>query len=268
MTGTEASTAPRAALVTGAASGIGLATVRLLLARGTRVIAVDSDAAALAAAVDTLSAAPGLLIPIAADVRDLAALEAAVGAAEREFGVLDAVVSCAGIGHGELLRDADPAAMDRVLAVDLLGALLTAKAAIPALERAGGGALALVTSVVGLRPQPGQVVYGAAKAAVHAAVEGLATEVGAAGIRVVGVAPGTIDTPLLRAALAPLPDAEAARLGRALAAATALGRIGSADEVARVIGFLVSADASFVTGTTVVVDGGYLAVKPLPADQP
>jgi NAD(P)-dependent dehydrogenase (short-subunit alcohol dehydrogenase family) len=127
MTGTEAATAPRAALVTGAASGIGLATVRLLLDRGTRVVAVDAAAATLAAATDALAAAPGHLLPITADVRDLGALTAAVAAAEREFGGLDAVVSCAGIGHGELLRDADPAAMDRVLAVDLGGALLTAR---------------------------------------------------------------------------------------------------------------------------------------------
>ena len=117
---------------------------------------------------------------------------------------------------------------------------------------------------VGYLPQPGQVVYGVAKAGLDAAVRGLATELGPSGTRVVGLAPGTIDTPLLDSALAGLDADERDAALRSLGAATALGRIGSADEVASVIAFLASPAAGYITGTTVLVDGGYLALKSPP----
>jgi len=159
------------------------------------------------------------------------------------------------------LEDQDEETIDAVLDTDLKGALLCAQAAIPAMRRRGGGSIVFLSSVQGYVTLPGCVPYAAAKAGVVAAARALAVEVGVDGIRVNAVAPGTIDTPMLRRDLAGMNLEEADSFLARVERANALGRIGAPREVADVVVFLASDASSYVTGTSIVVDGGYLAVK-------
>src|SRR5581483_7891354 len=129
------------------------------------------------------------------------------------------------------------------------------------LRERGGGSIVFVSSVQAFVTLPGCVPYAAAKAGLIAAARALAPEVGRDGIRVNAVAPGTIDTPMLRRDLSGMNLEEADAFLERVAGANALGRIGSPDEIARVVSFLASDAASYVTGATIVADGGYLAVK-------
>jgi NAD(P)-dependent dehydrogenase (short-subunit alcohol dehydrogenase family) len=151
--------------------------------------------------------------------------------------------------------------IDLVLETNLRGALYCAQEAIPPMRAAGGGSIVFITSVQAFVTLPGCVPYAAAKAGLVAAARALAAEVGTEGIRVNTVAPGTIDTPMLRRDLEGMNRDEVAQFLHRVDAANALGRIGHPDEVAACVAFLASDAASYVTGTTLVADGGYLAVK-------
>ena len=161
----------------------------------------------------------------------------------------------------ELLEHQSEETIDLVLDTDLKGALFCAQLAIPELRRRGGGSIVFVSSVQAYVTLPGCVPYAAAKAGLVAAARALAPEVGRDGIRVNAIAPGTIDTPMLHRDLSGMNREEADRFLAQVAAANALGRIGTPQEIAEIIVFLASDASRYVTGTSIVADGGYLTVK-------
>ena len=251
----------RVAAVTGAGSGIGRGVAVALAAAGARLVVNDVDAAGLDETLRLVREAGSDGAASVGDVRVRADVQRLVDTAVERFGGLDAMVANAAVGVYVDLEEMSEDELDRVLDVDLKGALVSAQLAIPALRARGGGSIVFVTSVQAYATLRGCVAYGAAKAGLVAATRALAVEVGEHGIRVNAIAPGTIDTPMLARDLDGMNTAEAAGFLDRVRAANALGRIGTVEEVADVLVFLVSDAARYVTGATVVADGGFLAVK-------
>jgi NAD(P)-dependent dehydrogenase (short-subunit alcohol dehydrogenase family) len=177
------------------------------------------------------------------------------------LGGLDVMVANAAVGVYADLAEMREADLDRVIDVNLKGALLSAQLAIPALRERGGGSIVFVTSVQAYATLRSCVAYGAAKAGLVAATRALAVELGADGIRVNAIAPGTIDTPMLARDLDAMNSADADGFLDRVRGANALGRIGTVQEIGDVVAFLVSDAARYVTGATIVADGGFLALK-------
>jgi len=251
----------RVAAVTGAGSGIGRGVAVALAAAGARLVVNDVDATGLDETLRLVREAGSDGASSVGDVRVRADVQRLVDTAVERFGGLDAMVANAAVGVYVDLEEMSEDELDRVLDVDLKGALVSAQLAIPALRARGGGSIVFLTSVQAYATLRGCVAYGAAKAGLVAATRALAVEVGEHGIRVNAIAPGTIDTPMLARDLDGMNTAEAAGFLDRVRAANALGRIGTVEEVADVLVFLVSDAARYVTGATVVADGGFLAVK-------
>lgn len=236
-------------LVTGAASGIGEATVRLYAERGHHVVAVDVDAEGL----DELAVLDGVAT-LVGDVSTEATNTGAVRLALERFGRLDAAVLNAGIGGAGPLES--PGAIerfDRLFAVNVRGVALGIRAAVPALRAAGGGAIVATSSVSGLRGDPGTWGYNATKAAVINLVRGAAIDYAAEQIRINAIAPGGTVTAMTGGQVAD------PQFSRAITSKIPLQRWAAAREQAEVIWFLTSPAASYVTGVTVPVDGGLTA---------
>ena len=251
----------KVAAVTGAGSGIGRSTSVAMAAAGARLVLNDVTPDGLAETQQLVAEAGSEAIVSLGDVSKSQDVQRIVDDAGSMFGGLDVMVANAAVGVYADLEDMTEDDLDRILAVDLKGALLCAKLAIPAFRARGGGNIVFVTSVQAYATLRGCVVYGAAKAGLVAAARALAVEVGEDGIRVNAIAPGTIDTPMLARDLQGMNPADAENFLDKVRTANALGRIGTAEEVADVVVFLVSDAARYVTGTTVVADGGFLAVK-------
>ncbi|TQS20312.1 SDR family NAD(P)-dependent oxidoreductase [Microbispora sp. KK1-11] len=255
---TSSTPGPRAVLVTGAGSGIGRATAELYAERGVAVLAVDHDEHALKelATLDRV-------VTLAGDVSLEDTNLAAVALAEREFGRLDAVVLNAGIGGTRPWESPGAVeAADRILAVNLRGPILGIWAAAPALRAVGGGAVVVTASVAGLRADPGNWAYNASKGALINLVRAAAIDHAPDGIRVNALAPGLTWT-RINAGVRQDP-AFTAELERRIP----LQRFAEPREQAEAVWFLTSPAASYVTGTTLVVDGGLdasLGILPLPA---
>src|SRR2546423_10249847 len=240
--------AQRGAIVTGGASGIGLATVECLLAAGWRVAALDRDAAALAelrgAHGDTVRT--GVL-----DVTDEAAAEAAVKESAEAFGRLDGLVNSAGIGLDKPVLDTSVAEFRKVLDINVTGTFIVARAAARIMKSQGSGAIVNLASIAGMRGSKGRVAYGASKGAVINLTQVMAVDLARYGIRVNAVAPGPVDTPLVQAVHTP-------QVRRAYAHHTPMRRYATPDEIARAILFLLDGtQSSYVTGTILPVDGGF-----------
>jgi NAD(P)-dependent dehydrogenase (short-subunit alcohol dehydrogenase family) len=243
------------ALVTGGATGIGFATALALGSDGARVVLAGLPGSPLPEAVDALLADGIDAIAVEADVGRAADAERAVAAAVEAYGRLDALVNCAGTSAVAPLATMDEADWDRVFDTNVRGVFLMSRAAIPALAASGAGAIVNVASQLALAAVPGFSAYCASKAAVLHLTRCMALELLPSGVRVNAVCPGGVDTPLLQRAF---PDGRGPQ-GTLddLVAAHPIGRLGRPEEVAAAIRFLVSAEASFVVGAGLVVDGGY-----------
>src|SRR4051794_1774963 len=240
----------RISLVTGGASGIGAATARRLAAEGARVAVADIDldgARAMAGEIDGAA--------VAMDVADAASVREGVAAAEAELGPVDVLVNNAGTDRFAFFVNTDEALWDFVLGVNLRGTLAVTHAVLPGMQERGRGAIVSVASEAGRVGSQGSVVYSAAKGGVIAFTRAVARESARYGVRINAVAPGPIETPLLNAA-EEIYGEIGARLKQGMIRATAMQRVGEPEEVAAVIAFLASDDASYLTGQTINVSGG------------
>lgn len=251
----------KVAVVTGAGSGIGRGAALALAAAGAQVVVNDVALDGLEETVAAVRSAGGEAAPSAGDVRVRADVERLVDTAVSTFGGLDVMFANAAVGRYVEFEGMSEDDIDWILDIDLKGALLCAQLALPALRARGGGSIVFTSSVQAYTTMPGCVVYGAAKAGLVAAARALAVEVGRHGIRVNAIAPGTIDTPMLERDLSGMNVEEAGSFLDKVRRANALGRIGDVSEIASVLVFLASDAASYVTGTVIVADGGFLAVK-------
>jgi 2-keto-3-deoxy-L-fuconate dehydrogenase len=256
------------ALVTGGASGIGLATARLLAGRGARVAALDRvTSEAMHEALDGTG-----IDPVTADLTDDAAVRAAVGDVGRSLGRLDILVNNAGIGAAGTVEDNDDDEWRRVLDVNVLGIVRTTRAALPLLRQAvrehGQAAIVNTCSIAATAGLPQRALYCASKGAVYSLTLAMAADHIAEGIRVNCVNPGTAETPWVDRLLDAAPDPAAERA--ALNARQPMGRLVTADEVAAAIAYLASPLASATTGTALAVDGGMqgLRIRPPESDPP
>ncbi|WP_075214030.1 SDR family NAD(P)-dependent oxidoreductase [Mongoliimonas terrestris] len=243
-------------LIAGGATGIGAATARAFRARGDAVLIADRNEAGLAAL--RAEGGPGRLETVTADLSDAAAPRAVVDTAARLFGGLDVVFANAGVLLARRLADWTPQDFDLTLAVNLRAPFLLAQAAAPHLARSGRGRIIVTSSTGGLRGHAGMPAYHASKAGLLNLVRALADELGPDGTTVNAVAPGWIETPFNDAFWQHQADPEAAR--HDLEASIPLRRQGVPEDVAGAVLFLAGPEAAYVTGQTIVVDGGYSAV--------
>jgi 3-oxoacyl-[acyl-carrier protein] reductase len=244
--------AGRVAIVTGAASGIGRASAERFAAEGAAVVIADVQAEAGAAVAEGIRGRGGQAAFVRTDVTDETDIAAMVRAAVERFGGLDILFNNAGIGAFMPFDRLDPAAWDRIMAVNLRAVYLGCRYAVPELRRRRGGAILNMSSQSGLQGQAMNEAYCAAKAGVILLTRSLARELASDGIRVNCVCPGGIDTPLLR-------GFAAARDLDGLAAKSPMGRFGRPEEVASAAVFLVSEDAAYISGVVLAVDGGATA---------
>lgn len=241
--------APRTALVTGAARGIGLATARRFLAEGWSVGLLDVDARTLAATEAAL-AEPERVLALHADVAVEADVAAAVAALGVRFGRIDALVNNAGIAVFKPVLETTAAEWQRVLDVNLTGPFLCTQACAPWLLRAGGGSVVNIASISGLRASTLRVAYGTSKAALIHLTKQQAAELGNRGIRVNAIAPGPVDTAMAKQVHTP-------EIRAGYRDAIPLERYGTEEEIAAAVWFLCSPEAAYVNGQTIAVDGGF-----------
>ncbi|GAB7186666.1 3-oxoacyl-ACP reductase [Kitasatospora sp. Ki12] len=244
------------ALVTGGASGIGLATASLLAERGARVAVLDLHPGAL----------PEPLLGFATDVSDDASVRTSVGAAARVLGGIDILVNNAGIGAVGTVADDPDEQWHRVLDVNLMGVVRTTRAALPHLRRSAHASVVNLGSIVITTGLPQRALYAASKGAVLALSLSMAADHVREGIRVNCVSPGTVDTPWVARLLDAADDPAAERA--ALNARQPHGRMVTVEEVAAAIAYLASPAAGSTTGITLQVDGGMANLRLRPEPQP
>ena len=239
------------AVITGGARGIGLATARLLLATGWRVVVADRDP--LDPDGDEERDAVSGVHAVVVDVANSTSVDALFLDITKRFGRLDALINAAGFNRHQASEALEDATWSAQFEVHLGGTLRCCRAAFPALRACGNGRIVNFSSVAARRGRPHRAPYSAAKAGIEALTRTLAVEWAPQGIRVNAVVPGWIDTRLVRANLA----SGSSHLNRLLDAIP-LRRLGRPAEVAQVVGFLVSDASSYMTGQSLVIDGGAL----------
>lgn len=244
--------AGKTALVTGAAKGIGRATALAFARAGAHVALIDRDCVALAEAVHE-AGHPDYALAITADVAQSDEVANAVAQTLERFGRLDVLVNNAGIHFARAIDQYTDEEWNRLLAVNLNGAFYAIRAAVPALRKTRGS-IVTVSSMTALVGQDHAAAYVASKGALVSMTKALALELASDGIRVNCVCPAGVDTPLMRTWAETLPDP--AEVLRSQADMHLLKRLARADEIAAVIAFLASDEASFITGAVVPVEGG------------
>jgi NAD(P)-dependent dehydrogenase (short-subunit alcohol dehydrogenase family) len=242
----------KVAVITGGASGLGEATARRFCEEGARVVVADLQADQARAVADSL---PGEAVGVAVDVGDRVSTEQMAAGARGAFGGIDCVFANAGIPGEGSVHDMDPAVWDRVIRVNLTGVYLTVRAALPSMMERGGGSAILTASTGGIAGLPSLAPYAAAKAGVIGLARQLAVDYARCGIRANAICPGTVVTPLVRAAYAQRSGDVEARIA-ARAADVPLGRMGDPRDVANLALFLASDESAWITGQAHVVDGG------------
>jgi len=245
----------KVAVVTGAASGMGLVTARSFAEAGAAVALVDIDERAARTAVDDLIAAGHRAIAVRCNVADEAEVAAMVDQTVEIFGRLDAAFNNAGIQSPAVeTADASGAEFDRVIAVNLRGVWNCMKYELKQMRQQGSGAIVNCSSIGGLIGLPGRAVYHAAKHGVLGLTKSAALEYASRGIRINAVCPGTVDTPMVSAMLAKEADAM-----KEIMRDQPIGRLGRPEEIASAVLWLCSPGAGFVIGHALTVDGGFTA---------
>jgi 3-oxoacyl-[acyl-carrier protein] reductase len=239
--------ANRTALVIGAARGIGEGIARRFVMEGAAVLIADTEVGAGEALASSLGASVSF---VATDVSREEDVERAVATAIEAFGRLDILVQNAGIYPWSLIETTSVEEWDRVLAVNLRGTFLAARAALPAMRSQGYGRMVFTSSITGPRvTMPGHGHYSASKAGINGFIRAAALEFSPYGITVNGVEPGNVLTEAIK-------EHRSAAYVRSMEEAVPLGRLGTPDDVAAAVLFLASEEAGYITGTTIVVDGG------------
>jgi 3alpha(or 20beta)-hydroxysteroid dehydrogenase len=240
----------KVALISGAARGMGAEEARLFVAQGARVVlgdVLDEEGEKTAAAIGESAIYQHL------DVTSEADWQMAVEKAESSFGQLDVLVNNAGILRFGPLETTSLEEYELVIRVNQMGPFLGMKTAVPALRRAGGGAIVNISSLAGMQGIAGGIAYTSSKYALRGMTKVAALELGSAGIRVNSVHPGGVETPMARGVGDPDESAEPREY------TTPIARIGRPDEIAQLVLFLASEKSSYCTGSEFVVDGGALA---------
>lgn len=246
----------RPVIVTGGGRGMGAATARICAAEGAPVGVIDLPGEEGQAVVDAINANDGQATFAPADVRDESQIAGAFERIAEAFGSVYGLCNIAGINRKSRLLDMEPADWNIMMEVNVRGMVLTMKHALPLMRRFGGGAIVNMASVSGMIGSTHYAAYHTTKGAVMALTRSVSQEFAADNIRVNAVAPGWVDTQFTDDALAKEADPEGLRASAG--SHHALGRMAQPDEVARGILYLLSDDASFVTGETLFIDGGFM----------
>ncbi|HEX9483189.1 MAG TPA: glucose 1-dehydrogenase [Gemmatimonadaceae bacterium] len=250
--------AGRPALITGAGSGIGRASALRFAREGARVLIASPEDEACRALVREIEASGGTAKFVRTDVSRRGDTERAIDQCVETFGGLDILFCNAGINLPKLLPDTSDEEIGRVLAVNVVALMHAARYAIPRMLASGGGSILFTASKTGLVAQTDSPVYCASKGAVVMLAKALALDYARSGIRVNALCPGIIDTPMLQQFAASRPDPAAA--WTSYEAAQPIGRLGTAEECADAALWLVSDEATFITGVALPVDGGFTAM--------
>ncbi len=245
--------AERVAVVTGAASGMGLAIAQQLAARGDRVGIIDRQGDLARRCAEALRATGAKAIGVEADVTDRAAVDAALGEVRAELGPVAIMVTSAGLDGFERFTDITSESWERLIGVNLTGTFHCLQAAAPDMLEAGWGRMVTISSSSAQSGAPRMAHYVAAKGGVIGLTRALALELAPKGITVNSITPGMIDTPMLRGAAA---GGDIGQLEKVAARVIPVGRPGAPEEIAATCAFLCSDEAAFITGQVVGVNGG------------
>ncbi|MGV9633106.1 SDR family NAD(P)-dependent oxidoreductase [Nocardia rhamnosiphila] len=240
-------------VVTGAATGIGRASAALLAAEGAALVLADINLAELEATAKTITDTGARCVARYCNVSDASSVESLIGYADTELGGIDAIVNSAGVQRSGPVTEFPESDWDLMLSVNPKSCFLLAKYAAPVLRRRGGGSIVNIASIAGIKGGPGQTAYSASKGAIVAFSRALAAEL-APDIRVNSLCPGWVDTPFNQPAIDNMggPEAQAALIERTVP----LQRQGTVDEIARSVLFLAGDASSYMTGQSLIVDGG------------
>jgi NAD(P)-dependent dehydrogenase (short-subunit alcohol dehydrogenase family) len=241
----------KVAIVTGAASGIGLACARRYALEGATVVGIDLNQSGDWLSVEAASSASRFH---QVDVTNSTALKAVADATVRDFGSIDILLTAAGVGDGGPVSMLDEETWDRVININLKGTFLSIKAVLDTMVAQRSGSIITIASVEGLNGTEGGSAYNASKGGVVLLSKNVAIDYGRVGIRCNAICPGFIETPMLNNVMGLMPE-----LKIDVVRETKVGRLGQPEEIAGAAFFLASDDSSYVTGHTLVVDGGYTA---------